>query len=179
MQRILVLYSTVDGQTKRIARRLADRLEQKGAAVELAALESAPEMVAFDAVVIGASIRYGKYRPALFTFIEHHQAELAQKGTAFFSVNLVARKPGKDSAEGNPYIRLFQSQSPWVPPLLGVFAGRLDYPSYGFWDRNIIRFIMWLTKGPTAAGTVQEFTDWSQVAVFADQIALQLSTGAQ
>ncbi|GAA5193923.1 menaquinone-dependent protoporphyrinogen IX dehydrogenase [Ferrimonas gelatinilytica] len=179
MLRILVLYSTVDGQTRRIAQRLAERLEKQGNAVELAALETISSLAGFDHVVIGASIRYGKYRPALFTFIERHQAELAEKGAAFFSVNLVARKPGKDSAEGNPYIRLFQSKSVWNPPLLGVFAGRLDYPSYGFWDRNIIRFIMWLTKGPTAPDSVQEFTRWDRVTEFADQIAAQLSEGAQ
>jgi len=37
-------------------------------------------------------------------------------------------------------------------------------------DRNIIRFIMWLTKGPTDPNTKVEFTDWQKVDEFAQQI---------
>jgi len=47
-----------------------------------------------------------------------------------------------------------------------VFAGKLDYPRYGALDRMIIRFIMWLTDGPTAADTVVEYTDWQRVDAF-------------
>jgi menaquinone-dependent protoporphyrinogen oxidase len=47
-----------------------------------------------------------------------------------------------------------------------VFAGKLDYPKYGFWDRTIIRFIMWMTRGPTDSTTVVEFTDWREVDAF-------------
>jgi menaquinone-dependent protoporphyrinogen oxidase len=37
---------------------------------------------------------------------------------------------------------------------------------YGFLDRTMIRFIMWMTKGPTDPNTNVEFTDWDQVAKF-------------
>ena len=85
--------------------------------------------------------------------------------------SLVARKSGKDTPEGSPYIRLFHKRTDWQPDLLGVFAGKLNYPVYGWRDRNIIRFIMWLTKGPTDPSTVKEFTDWGKVELFADQVS--------
>ncbi len=47
-----------------------------------------------------------------------------------------------------------------------MFAGKLDYPKYGPFDRFMIRFIMWITKGPTDPTTVVEFTDWQQVEAF-------------
>ncbi|SHI23639.1 menaquinone-dependent protoporphyrinogen IX dehydrogenase [Ferrimonas marina] len=177
MLRVLVLYSTVDGQTRRIAERIQARLEALDHQVQLQELERCTLPLAqFDKVVIGASIRYGKYRPALFEFIRQHQATLASKPCAFFSVNLVARKAGKDTPEGSPYIRLFHKRSPWQPQLIGVFAGKLNYPIYRWRDRQVIRFIMWMTKGPTDLATVQEFTDWGRVELFADQLA---SLGAQ
>ena len=59
----------------------------------------------------------------------------------------------------------------WRPALLEVFAGRLDYPRCAFWDRQIIRFIMLLTHGPTDSTTVVEYTDWNRVQTFGRAIA--------
>jgi menaquinone-dependent protoporphyrinogen oxidase len=87
--------------------------------------------------------------------------------SAYFSVNIVARKPGKDRPETNPYVRNFLRRVAWRPQRVEVFAGRLDYPRYGVCDRLIIRFIMLLTGGPTSPDTVVEFTDWQRVDAFA------------
>ncbi|HEY5896659.1 MAG TPA: flavodoxin domain-containing protein, partial [Burkholderiales bacterium] len=84
---------------------------------------------------------------------------------------IVARKPNKNTPETNPYLRKFLRQISWRPRQLAVFAGKLDYPKYGFWDRHIIRFIMLLTSGPTDPSTVVEFTDWKQVERFAHVIS--------
>jgi len=46
----------------------------------------------------------------------------------------------------------------------------LNYQGYNALDRNIIRFIMWLTKGPTDPVTNVEYTDWQKVADFGEQI---------
>ena len=54
---------------------------------------------------------------------------------------------------------------------MAVFAGKIDYPRYTFWDRAAIRFIMWMTKGPTDPATVVEFTDWDKVDEFASMVA--------
>ena len=116
--------------------------------------------------MIGASIRYGKYRPQVIQFINANPRTPQRKPSAFFSVNVVARKPGKNGPQTNPYVRKMLKQISWRPARLAVFAGKIDYPRYGFWDRAIIRFIMWLTRGPTDPKTVVEFTDWQQVEAF-------------
>ena len=54
---------------------------------------------------------------------------------------------------------------------IGVFAGRVDYPNYGFFDKYAIKFIMFLTKGPTDTSKSYEFTDWDRVDQFAKEIA--------
>lgn len=133
-------------------------------------MDDAPDLALFDKVYIGASIRHGKHRPALYQFIETHRAELESKPSGFFSVSLVARKPHKNTPQTNNYMQQFLSQSAWQPKLLQVFGGNLDYQGYNALDRNIIRFIMWLTKGPTDPNTKVEFTDWQKVDQFAQQI---------
>ena len=168
MSKILILYSTVDGHTRKICERLREVLEAARQQVVLAPLDDRTDIALepFDKVVIGASIRYGKHRPSVAAFLRTHQAALQSKPNAFFSVNIVARKPNKNTPETNPYVRKLLRQIAWRPRQLAVFAGKLDYPRYGFWDRQIIRFIMLLTRGPTDPRSVIEFTDWEQVDQF-------------
>lgn len=173
MAAILILYSTVDGHTRTICQRIGQLIEASGHTVTQEPIENAGriDLAAFDKIVIGASIRYGKHRPSVFEFIDANRALLDSRPNAFFTVNIVARKPEKNRPETNPYMKKFLQQTHWKPQLVDVFAGRLDYPRYGPLDRLMIRFIMLLTKGPTAPDTVVEFTDWQRVDAFAHKVA--------
>ena len=178
MSRILIAYSSTDGHTRTICARLRQVAQRQGhftTVLPLAQSETL-DLEAFDTIVIGASIRYGKHQPEVAKFIQRHQALLERKGNAFFTVNIVARKPEKSRPETNPYLIKFLRQITWKPKLLGVFAGKLDYPRYGFVDRTMIRFIMLMTKGPTDPTAVVEFTDWQQVEAFGRQLS-ELSRG--
>lgn len=169
MPNILILYSTTDGHTLKICRRLQEVLEPAGHSVAVVPIQDAPQLdlSAFDTLVIGASIRYGKHNPLVADFIHRHERLLASRPNAFFSVNLVARKPGKNRPDTNPYLRKFLRKISWKPRAVAVFAGKLDYPRYGFFDRWIIRLIMALTGGPTDFTAVVEYTDWEEVEAFA------------
>lgn len=173
MARILLAYSSVDGHTRAICERLGARVQTLGHTPEVHSLAAADalDLARFDKIVIGASIRYGKHRPELYDFIRRHRQALDGRPSAFFSVNVVARKPGKDTPEGNPYMQEFRKLTPWRPARLAVFAGKIDYARYGYADRQVIRLIMLLTRGPTDPKACVEFTDWGKVDAFADQIA--------
>jgi len=181
MARILLLYSTTDGHTLKICSRLRQVIEQQGHAVTLLAVDDAVgiDLSAFDAIVIGASIRYGHHGKAVIDFIKRHGAFLDSKPNAFFSVNIVARKPNKNQPDTNPYLRKFLRQIAWRPQALAVFAGKLDYPRYDVFDRFMIRFIMWMTHGPTDPTAVVEFTDWSRVEAFGAQLATMAGAARQ
>ncbi len=124
----------------------------------------------FKRIIIGASIRYGKHKPDLYEFIESNLDEISSKENAFFSVNVVARKPEKNTPETNPYVKKFLLKTSWKPRSLEVFAGKIDYPKYNFVDKHMIRFIMWMTKGPTNTNNTYEFTDWDMIDSFAKKV---------
>ncbi len=172
MAEILLLYSTVDGQTQKICARVQERLESAGLSVTTRAIPQIEEieLQRFDKVVIGASIRYGRHAKAVYRFIAQHQRFLDIHPCAFFSVNVVARKPGKDQPQTNPYLKRFLGQIAWQPQLLDVFAGKIDYQRYPWYDRWMIRLIMWITQGPTEPDACVEFTDWSRVDAFAQRL---------
>lgn len=170
--RTLLLYHSGYGHTRKITERICDRLVRAGQQALAAPLEDpGADPADFDRIVIGASIRNGKHKPPVHDFINNNLELLRSRPSAFFSVNLVARKPEKNTPETNPYMKAFLEKCPWKPDLAGVFAGNLNYRRYTFMDRNIIRFIMWLTRGPTAPDTNREFTNWDEVDRFADRVA--------
>lgn len=173
MAAILIVYSTTDGHTRKICQRLSELIEADGHRVTLLPVEEAvgADLAPFDKVVVGASIRYGRHNARVLAFVNQNECALHAKPNAFFSVNIVARKPDKNRADTNPYLQEFLRQVRWRPALLEVFAGKLDYPRYGVLDRLVIRLIMWITRGPTDPATVVDFTDWQRVDAFARRVA--------
>ena len=171
MSSFLIIYSSSDGHTKIICERITNFLKD-GNFVKLLSLEDAKKinLSDFEKIVIGASIRYGKHSKELYKFINLNKNILDQKKSAFFSVNVVARKPEKNTAETNPYINKFLKISKWQPNKISVFAGKVDYPNYSFFDKYIIKFIMFITKGPTDTSQSYEFTDWSKVDDFSEEL---------
>jgi len=126
MPHTLLAYSTTDGQTLRICARIQAALEGAGHTVTVTEITDGLhcDLQPFDTVLIGASIRYGTHRPAVLRFIASHQRALEAKPTAFFSVNVVARKPGKDHADSNPYVQTFLRKTVWRPTLVASSRAR-------------------------------------------------------
>ncbi|WP_435928235.1 menaquinone-dependent protoporphyrinogen IX dehydrogenase [Dryocola sp. BD613] len=172
----LILFSTRDGQTREIASYIASELKELGVESDVVNLHRNGDIgwSSYDRVVIGASIRYGHFHASVDAFVKKHQQALSSIPSAFFSVNLVARKAEKRSPQTNSYTRKFLLKSPWTPDRCAVFAGALRYPRYGWLDRAMIRLIMKMTGGETDTRKEVVYTDWQQVARFAQEIA-QLS----
>ena len=173
MPNSLIIYSSTDGHTKNICERIINFSNDTNK-VRIVSLEEAItiDISEFDKIIIGASIRYGKHSRDLYKFIKSNKEILDAKESIFFSVNVVARKPEKNTPDTNPYVKKFLKISKWRPKKIGVFAGKVDYPRYGFFDKYVIKFIMFITKGPTNTSQSYEFTDWEKVDVFAKELRL-------
>lgn len=169
--KILILYASVDGQTLKISNFLSEQLKENGWEIVLFDINDFNgELGKFDKIIIGSSIRYGVHHKGIIDFIHQHKEALDGHKTAFFSVNLVARKPEKNQPDTNPYVIKFFKEITWRPTLVEVFAGKLDYKKYPFFDRIMIQFIMWMTKGPTDKNTKIEYTNWDRVKDFGQKV---------
>ena len=162
--KLLILYSTVDGHTKHICEYISEKIN-KEKNISIAPLEESHQykLSDFNEIVLGASVRYGYHRKNVYEFIKTNKEILETKKTAFFSLNLTARKPEKNTPETNPYIIKFLKKVEWEPTKKAVFAGRLDYPSLDCANKLAILFIMIITNGPKDISQVYELTDWGKV----------------
>lgn len=172
---IQVFVATCDGYAERIARALSESLSRKSLESELVLLDtssaSAKINLEAEVIVLVAAVRYGKHLPVTDDFLSQYARLTNAPSLALASVNLVARKPGRQSAETNPYLRKLISQYDLTPAVATAFAGRLCYPQYNWRDRQIIRLIMFLTGGNADGHSIIEYTNWEQVGDFASSVA--------
>lgn len=167
----LIIYSSIDGQTLKICNKLKNQLEANGLSVDLFSVNDFNgNLDNYQKIIIGSSIRYGVHNKKIVAFINSNLKILESKISVFFSVNLVARKPEKSSADTNTYVIKFFKSTNWKPDLVAVFAGKIDYKKYNFFDRIMIQFIMWMTKGPTNKDAEIEYTNWNRVHAFGEKL---------
>jgi menaquinone-dependent protoporphyrinogen oxidase len=176
--RVLVLFSTFDGQTEAIARRVAANLAAAGHVIRVLPVGSrlaGEEIAAHDAVVMGGAIRYGRFSQALLAIARSRAEELGSRPNAFFCVSLSAR-PGGNPAEVARYFEDFAARTGWQPNERASFAGALPYTRYNPFIRFMMRLISRATGGDTDASRDYEYTDWSAVDRFAERFAGSLET---
>ncbi len=172
--RIAIYFASHDGQTRKIVDRLAEHLGGRGVGVTIADLSTgAPPVIDAEAdlVLLASAIRYGFHLRAARRFLARLRTEVPEQRIAVISVNLTARKPGRQTAEGNVYLRNWLKRTGLRPALAAAVAGRLDYPAYRWFDRMMIQAIMTISGGPTAPSTVIEYTDWAAVEELSERLA--------
>jgi menaquinone-dependent protoporphyrinogen oxidase len=168
-------YATRDGQARRIAERLVARLVEMDIPArpdDLAMVMPTPQSLAkARLIVLVAAIRYGRHLREAEQFLAVYRRLPTPPPLVFLSVSLVARKEGKRTVANNAYLRKAIARHHLTPALALGIAGRLDYARYSWLDKQIIRFIMKLTGGPTNPDACVEYTPWDEVDAVAVRIA--------
>ena len=170
MRSVLILYMSRQGHTARIARRICESIAAAGGRAEMMEIKEAVhegvDWDRYDVVALGAPVLYGNYDKDFLAFVAAHRDELDRRPNSFFNVSVVARVPEKATVTGNRYMQKFLEISPWRPKDLKVIAGKVDYPSWPWHERLMIRMIMKMTDGPTDTSAVIDYTDWDDVRAY-------------
>lgn len=151
----LVIYASVEGQTERIAQRIASGLRAQGHRVDVASADAPLDASRYDGVIVGASVHYG-HHPA---WLARRLRDLGLNGwrSAFFSVSLGAKER---------YATKFLRRADWQPTLTGVFAGALKYSKYRPFKRFVVRAFAAIGGHDTDTSRDYEYTDWAAVERF-------------
>jgi menaquinone-dependent protoporphyrinogen oxidase len=178
--RVLIVYGTGHGQTERIVRRIGEHLSATGALVSIHRADRLPpglDPEAFDGVVVGASIQYGRHQGYVRRFVRRHVARLNAVPTAFVSVSGAAAGTTPDDVrQVQGFIDTFLRQTGWRPTIAAPIAGAIAWSQYGPLVRWIFRMVARRSGRPEAELTTdQELTDWTAVERLASDFARALA----
>lgn len=174
MASFLIAYGTSEGQTAKVAERIAETISERGHDVTTLDVSGGGEhdVAAFDAVLVGSSIHVGKHQPAVAEFVTDHGAALSERPTGFFQVSLSSATDDEERrAEAASYADTFVEETGFEPDRIGLFGGALRYSKYGFLKRMMLKRIAAEATGDTDTSQDYEYTDWAEVEAFAADFA--------
>ncbi len=175
--RILLVYATVEGQTRKIAAHVADRLSGSGhdvTVLDATAVKSAPAAESFDASILMAPVHVGTFPAPLRHFAKANADLLMARPGAFISVSLAAASADKSEVEEvGEYVEKFSKETGWWPVSIHNAAGALKYTEYDFFRRWMLKRIAEKEGGPTDTSRDHEFTDWNALDAFVDGFVSQ------
>ena len=172
MSRILILYGTGEGQTRKVANRIAEVAGGRGHEVEMVKGNKAPADFSpkgFDAAIIGTSIHMGLHQISVKKLVKANRNDFNNMPCAYFCVCLTAisDKP-QDKMQVEKYINDFKGYTGLQPVLTAVFAGALRYPYYNFIKRFMVKLVARRIGADTDTKREFEYTNWQAVDRFAE-----------
>lgn len=184
MKPICVFYATREGQTQRIAERVAADLRARGLDADVMNLRYVPtamSLSSYSAAILAASVHAGRHEPEMVKFVRQHLAELATLPTAFLSVTL--SEAGAERADAtreeharfvagvNEVLNRFFQATGWHPKLVKPVAGALVYTKYNPLVRFVMKRIARKAGASTDTSRDHEYTNWIALRRFVEEFA--------
>jgi menaquinone-dependent protoporphyrinogen oxidase len=173
MQPILVAYGTTEGQTRKIAEFIAERVRIRGHRVDLvdtatpAARQVAP---VYQAAIVGGSLHQHRHQRSLEHFLRDNRVWLAALPLGMFSVSLAAALDDADSRrEARRLLDELADDSGLKPCSVRCIAGALKYTQYDYLKRQLMRMIARHHDRSADTSSDVEYTDWGDVERFVDE----------
>jgi menaquinone-dependent protoporphyrinogen oxidase len=171
MSRVLIVYGTTDGHTRKIADALAATFRDEGwDPAVYDAREISPRISPrhFERVIVAASLHGGRYQRAVGRWIRAHAIQLNNAHSAFLSVCLAVLDPdvhARDAAR--EIMKRFLHDCGWNPSAAMLVAGAVPYTRYGWIKRLIMRHILAKKNGDVDTKRDYDYTDWRALRQFA------------
>lgn len=179
--KILILYSTTEGQTAKIMEFVAARLRFAGDDVTLLDAVSAAglDVTGFDGAILAASVHVGMYQKRLLEFARAHAHWLKRTPSAFLSVSLAAS--GSDTEELKSLDTItegFRAHTGWTNAEIHHVAGAFRFTEYDFFKRWLMRVVAWEKGVKPTPGQDLELTDWHALGATVDALRARFAASS-
>jgi menaquinone-dependent protoporphyrinogen oxidase len=190
MKPVAVLYATREGQTRKIAERIAGYLAECG--YESKTLNVGGDDDAIDTIdlneysgaILAASVHAGEHGREMIRFVKAHLGDLNRIPNCFISVTLTQasvdmpqgsqRDHEKAVAAVKQVMDTFFIETGWTPDEAHGVAGALFYTKYNPLVRQVLKRIAKKSGGGTDTSRDYEYTDWAALKRIVEDFAGQL-----
>jgi len=160
---LLVVYASRHGATAGIAARIATRLVDSGASVDLRLVDELETLDGYDAVVLGAPVYDQSWPPEANAFVARNRDALAVRPLWLFSDTMRLIGP---LTHGEPK-GIGQIRAETRAREYRVFKGVIHKHQWPLWSRVFFHAF---------GGRFGDHRDWPTIVAWADRIAAGLST---
>jgi menaquinone-dependent protoporphyrinogen oxidase len=173
--KILIIYGSTEGQTRKIANFLGKESESMGHEVRVADANENPfKPTGYDLILIGASVHMHKYQSAILHYVKANIETLNKTPSVFFSVSMATASGDAESLkERDEVTEAFLKDVNWKPTYVEQIAGALLYTQYDFFKKLIMRIIARRHGESTDTSTDHEYTDWTKLKLFLNKLLIR------
>ncbi|MBA8903141.1 flavodoxin domain-containing protein [Phyllobacterium sp. P30BS-XVII] len=178
--KFLVLYSSIEGQTRKIAEAIASHLE----ALRHTVMLSETNQLGFadpgvgDGIILCAPVHSAHYPSPFIHYVRGWAPVLNDMPSAFISVSLsIASSDIAEQEEARNYGTALSSETGWIPKAVLNCAGALKYSEYDYFKKWMLKRISATEDGPIDARRDYELTNWSAVKTFVNEFIQSIAIG--
>jgi menaquinone-dependent protoporphyrinogen oxidase len=189
--RVAIFFATREGQTSKIANRIAEHLRAKAVTVDIVNVKKPPpplDWSKYATAFVAASVHALHHEREMIEFVRRYRDELHRIGAVFVSVSMSeagaedlqapAERRARSAADAERMVDAFIKETGWKPERYLRVAGALLYTQYNFLVRFVMKRISRQNGGPTDTSRDYEFTDWPTLDRFVDEVTERFVAGA-
>ena len=160
---VLIVFDTVEGQTRKIARFVDGKLREAGLESKLYNTADAPPPVSFDGVdrvILAAPVHERRHPKAFEAFIADNRDQLKARRTLMLSVSLKAAFP-ESLEEAQDFLTEMEMRTDFTPDAEALVAGAVRTLSYDYFASTIVQHVVLRGQDYDLKDGEREFTDWA------------------
>ena len=164
--KIVVLFETGEGQTRKIAEFIASQTRQAGH--DVCMVDTSEKLVKFslgnaDKIILAAPVHERRHPKNFEVAISAATQDLAKCPTLMISVSLKAAFP-KGLEEAQDYLTEMEMRTGFEPTREALIAGAVRTDSYDYFQRQIVQHVALKGHETELREGAKEFTDWDTLA---------------
>lgn len=167
---VLIIFETIEGQTRRIVEFAEQQIRSAGHKVQLFNTADRLGSLSFkgiDKVVLAAPVHERRHPPGFEVFVSTSLDELKARETLLISVSLKAAFP-ESLDEAQDYLTEMKMRTGFEPSREVLVAGAVRASSYDYFESQIVQNVALDGRKVELVDGVREFTNWDALSADVD-----------